>query len=292
MIIGSNDQFPIALSVSVYRLLLFAYPEEFRQEYGGDMLQVFRDYCLRDYRQSGPLGVLGLWAVTLLDLIKSVIEEHLHKETKMLNKNTLIRLSGWAMILGAITFLMLFIVNYLNINHPRLRPDAIYMSSGYILSLYVGPSLIAAGLLGLRARYGEGVGKAGKNILLIAAIAGPVCSLIGIFGADYAPWSAYVGIGSFLWGFFLWGPTIQMISLLTFGILALRSGPHPFWSGLPILTGAGFPIFLLSYNGLYSHNFPWYLMASVAIQFLAIIILGYTLQGNSQQKEVLVAAAD
>jgi len=291
MFIDTNDSFPISISISIYRFLMAAYPKAFRQEYEADMLQVFRDCLLRDYGQDGPYGVFRLWAVTLLDLVVSMIEEHLQKETKIMNKNTLIRLSGWAMILGGIAYLMLFIPNYLRLTNPLMHLPDIYLSIGYISSLYVGTFLITAGLLGLRARYGEDVGKAGKNILLIAAIAGPAGSLIGIFGADLAPWSAYYGIGSFLWSFFLWGPIFQMISLLIFGILALRSGPLPFWTGLPILAGAGFPIFLLSYNGIWIHRFPWYLMAGVAIQFLAIIILGYTLQGNSQQKEPMAAAA-
>ena len=92
---------PVRFSVGVYRLLLAAYPKAFRDEYGPHMVQVFQDLSIRAYRQNGSDGILRLWAITLFDLLKSVVEEHLQKETNM-NKSTFIRISGWSLILGAV----------------------------------------------------------------------------------------------------------------------------------------------------------------------------------------------
>ncbi|HJW91664.1 MAG TPA: hypothetical protein VJ436_13565 [Anaerolineales bacterium] len=58
----------VAISVAIYRLLLTFYPTRFRREYGSQMAQVFRDCCLRTYRQSGPPGMFALWAFTLFEL--------------------------------------------------------------------------------------------------------------------------------------------------------------------------------------------------------------------------------
>ena len=63
------------LSPRVYALLLFAYPAEFRREYGSQMTQVFRD-SHRDRRKAGKLGLLTLWLNTLADLIQSASNEH------------------------------------------------------------------------------------------------------------------------------------------------------------------------------------------------------------------------
>ena len=67
----------VSLSVRVYRLLLVTYPAKFKQEYGSQMLQVFGDYCAHVFRQNGAQGVFRLWAITLFDLVQSLIEEHL-----------------------------------------------------------------------------------------------------------------------------------------------------------------------------------------------------------------------
>jgi len=103
MIRKSQDITSVVFSVRVYQLLLNAYPTKFQQEYGSQMVQVFQDCCLRALRQGGTNGMVKLWAITLLDLIQSIVSEHMHKETDM-SKSQLIRFSGWAFILGSFSF--------------------------------------------------------------------------------------------------------------------------------------------------------------------------------------------
>jgi hypothetical protein len=50
----------------VYRLLLRAYPREFRSEYGGEMMLLFRD----DYRRRQAAD-LGFWVSTVCDVARS-----------------------------------------------------------------------------------------------------------------------------------------------------------------------------------------------------------------------------
>ena len=60
------------ISYRLYGLLLFAYPAEFRREFGNQMLQVFRD-CYRAEANAGSLP--NFWFRTLLDLASTAIKE-------------------------------------------------------------------------------------------------------------------------------------------------------------------------------------------------------------------------
>jgi len=67
----------IGASDWLYRLLLHAYPATFRECYGGEMAQVFRECCREAYRRRGAVGLAGLWARTLSDLVISAIDQHI-----------------------------------------------------------------------------------------------------------------------------------------------------------------------------------------------------------------------
>ena len=76
------------ISPRVYRILLLAYPAQFRREYGLQMAQVFRDSWRYQRRQQTRFGLLHLWLRTFLDLIQTVPHEHLHnlgKEKSIMN---------------------------------------------------------------------------------------------------------------------------------------------------------------------------------------------------------------
>jgi|GEM_PF-465440 len=60
----------------VYRLLLKGYPGEFREKYGADMAQVFRDRCRDESRRRGTWGLVVLSLHTLADLVRTVPAEH------------------------------------------------------------------------------------------------------------------------------------------------------------------------------------------------------------------------
>lgn len=59
-----------------YQMLLAAYPPHFRQEYGGEMRQVFLD-CWRSAAGQGNKALLKLWRRVLLDLFLTAPREHL-----------------------------------------------------------------------------------------------------------------------------------------------------------------------------------------------------------------------
>ena len=65
----SQEQRPLSAADRMYRLLLRLYPLDFRQRFGADMADFFRDRRLAARRSSGALGVARVWAHAIMDVI-------------------------------------------------------------------------------------------------------------------------------------------------------------------------------------------------------------------------------
>jgi len=284
-----KDNPTIVFSVKIYHVLLTAYPTKFRQEYGSHMLQVFRDCCLRAFRQSGTNGMLKLWAITLFDLLRSLIEKHLQRETYM-SKSKFIRLSGWSLMLGSVAF-FLFTLSALvesNFYDPYMRLNvSVFYNTELVLGLWSSMILLAVGILGLHARYGEQVGFAGKSFLLLGAIAGPTIGLLGVIGAV-----AKV----IIWAEFLLyaGNTVLLACLTIFGISVLHVKPLPRWNGLPFIAGIWFPVLLPSIMSANANGVPGSLILNIVkgtllLQSIALLMLGYMLQANMPEEPPAIA---
>ena len=59
----------------VYRILLIAYPKQFRQVYGEHMMQVFGDQCREARRNGGVAGLVRLGFCTILDVMVTALRE-------------------------------------------------------------------------------------------------------------------------------------------------------------------------------------------------------------------------
>jgi hypothetical protein len=66
----------LSISDTAYRVLLRVYPAAHRREYGLWMAQLFRDLCRDAVQQDGALGLVWLWARTLLDTARTALVEH------------------------------------------------------------------------------------------------------------------------------------------------------------------------------------------------------------------------
>jgi len=182
----------VTFSTTAYRLLLTFYPNRFRREYGPDMAQVFRDCCLKSYRQSGLPGMLSLWALTLFDWFKSVLDEQLNLDTEM-TRTKFIRLSGWGMVLAAVSLLLSFLPEaeiileglYQTFGAPATsaQHDLYQSLSEGVRSLPfpVAILLITLGLLGLFIGYGEQAGKTAKMALGIGVLGGAAGLVINVW---------------------------------------------------------------------------------------------------------------
>ena len=60
----ARSMLPYLLSTT-YRLLLLAYPADFRRQVGRDMSEVFDDLCVHEINTHGTAGLLRLSARTL-----------------------------------------------------------------------------------------------------------------------------------------------------------------------------------------------------------------------------------
>jgi len=65
----------LAISDGIYRLLLIAYPDDFRRRYGAEMAQVFHDSCRDAIARAGTASIAGVWLHTIGDLIVSALKE-------------------------------------------------------------------------------------------------------------------------------------------------------------------------------------------------------------------------
>ena len=64
----------VGISERVYRSLLRAYPREFRDEYGDEMVHCFRDLC-REARADGGWRLAALWGRTLPEVLSTAVKE-------------------------------------------------------------------------------------------------------------------------------------------------------------------------------------------------------------------------
>jgi hypothetical protein len=217
-----------------------------------------------------------LWALTLLDFIRSVFEQHLQKETDM-SKSMFIKWSGLAFTIGSFAFMSIL--------------------GGSVAGAVVSSILIAIGMLGLRARYGESVGSLGRNSLLIG-VAGmalvyasvPLLREVEIFYLqDIIP----VYLLPFA------GPAVLLTGLTVFGLVALNRKPLPQVNWLPLLAGIGYPVIYFSSfiyismnNGVWPEdgNFFSIVQFGLMVQFVALCILGLILQ-DGVTEEASVATA-
>ena len=270
----------IAVSVRVYQALLVAYPTKFQQEYGPHMLQVFRDCCLRTFRQGGTNGMVRLWAITLFDLVQSLVSEHTQKETFM-TRSKFIRLGGWSLMLGAVTLFIFLLGVTVDEN---VRPYRwVQTFTGFSNSLYIWatPVLLGIGLFGLRARYGDHTGGLGKNILLLGGIFGFVLTMIGLVTIETTEWG---------WLLFYGGSAFSLLCLAVFGFLAQQTKPLPRWNSLPIWAGLPFPLFFITLNLVEltgrqtSKELDLVLTIVVMLQCIALFMLGNILQGDAEEE--------
>jgi hypothetical protein len=279
--ISQRTKPPIVIfSVKVYQTLLRAYPTKFQQEYGSEMAQVFRDCCLRAIRQGGTNGMIRLWVVTLLDFVQSVISEHTHKETDMSNSQ-LIRFSGWAFILGSFAFVTIL-----------TGSDAVTFPGSVISAI-----LLAVGLSGLRARYGEQAGDLGRNILK-AGVIGMIlfCLVLALLGLavlvlpgirSQVESLAHAGLWLLMFG----GPVVVLLGLTLYGLTALRNKPMPRLNGLPFFSGIWYPAFyfflasyLFTHNGVYPTQYQTTFNLIFLTQFVALCVLGAILVSDTPQE--------
>jgi len=262
---STTDPQAVKLSASFYNLLLASYPTRFRQEYGPHMLQVFRDCCRKAYQTGGLSGMLWLWALTFFDFLQSIIEEHSQRGVYM-NKEKFIRLSGWALIVGAFAWVLGFAAGNIQEYNPYnaltrpLERYFQYLVGSEVILIPAALILILVGSLGLYLRYAGQAGRLGRSGLVIAIVEG-VIALVAYALMLFTKFE-------YFWFGLILGMLLTFGGIILFGVAALRNRLLPRWKLTPVITGfCG----ILSISGLS----PLFLLTGVGL-----FILGYLLQSD------------
>lgn len=192
-----------------------------------------------------------------------------------MSKSEFIKLSGLAFMAGSFA-----LATILTDSDPLAIPGSI-----------ISTILLAAGMLSLRAGYGERVGSIGRNILLISVI-GPIllCIVIASMAVIYRSGNltdAEVEARG-LWIVIFGGPAVILPGLTLFGLFALGSKPMPRLNWLPVFAGIWYPVFyfflagyLFTHNGLYPGQYQTAFNILHLIQFLALCALGAVLVSDA-----------
>ena len=195
-----------------------------------------------------------------------------------MSKPELIKKSGWAFIAGALAFATIL-----------TNSDPIAFPGSWISAL-----LLAAGLLNLRAGYGETVSRSGRNILLMGAVGAVLWDMVimtlivmassGILHATQAQ-------GQRFWIVVFGGPAVPLLALTLFGLNALRSKPISRLNWLSILAGIWYSavyfflfVYLISHNGVLPDQYWPVVKFTFAIQFFALCVFGASLVSNTSQE--------
>jgi hypothetical protein len=199
------------------------------------------------------------------------------KETDM-SKSRFIKFSGWVFILGSFSFATIL-----------SGSDQLQIPGSMISAV-----LLAAGMLSLRAGYGETVSRFGRNILLMGVVGTilwdmVIASLIVMSSSGILP--APQAQGERFWIVVFGGPAVALLALMLFGLTALRTKPMPRMNGLPILAGIWYPavysflfVYLISHNGVLPDQYWSAVKFTFVIQFLALCLLGFILVIDSPKE--------
>jgi hypothetical protein len=287
----------LLVSERLYGVLLSLYPKEFRAAYGQQMRLTFRDACRVAHHRDGTVGLLALWLPTLLDLIKSALEERARQGEITMSKARLIALAGPLTILVGSIWLVGSIGELL-LRLGQVREERFWdlflasWSFAFILSFV--PLLFA--LIGSRLRFHQAAGGPGRLglALSIAGCAGVIVSMLAhlLLGevapkpeVGDVPWVGYAAVASF-WS--VW------IGYILFGVDAQRYRLLPRWNLLPMLLGATIVL---------SFGFEWFGVPAIlpsqwatpslffSINGICLVLLGIVLKDSRQESQPTAASS-
>ena len=285
----------LILSTRLYQRLLSVYPFKFRQSYGGPMLQLFRDCSQRALYERGIVGLLTLLGQTLLDALKTAIEEHSQRGVEM-TKEKLTILSGWAFIVGGLSFFLGGLAGSRPEYHPSnfnsLGIDRIANEVTAPL-IFTSLLLISLGLLGILARFGPISSKLGRFFLAFGAVNGLVAAGAWVLVTIGIP----VITEENGWYLFMFCISAMFLGLGLWGIECLRQRYLARGNGFPLLASVWLPlIFLISgaYEAITGNWLPTPMNLDIVIfgvTSFSLVGLGYLLLTDSQAVSMISAAS-
>lgn len=219
----------VATSTRLYAALLWLYPRRFRETYGVELLQVFRD-CARDgYHRGGAWGLVQVWVGVLPDFLVSAAEQHAEEDSTVSLKILIGMLSGAGLIGGALWIL----VGAVSFLRPPGVPGGLYRDVEDLLPLFIsGVKLVSMGLVAVFLLPGRQWSLPYRLLMLVAAGGGLVTASVWEFLPDSADWMVLVV-----------GVMIQTACIALAGLGLLGQARSRVWGALLLTLGAALFVF-------------------------------------------------
>lgn len=219
----------LAVSGSLYGVLLGLYPRAFRREFGPQMAQAFRDCCRQAHGERGAVGILGLWGPLMGDLAVTALCERFAEVHHMfaLSRSVLVRAAGAAAVLGGALNLLGSVTHL----HGLARAAV----PGSIVCLIIGVLGLHALLWGREGRLGW-LGFILVGVGLTLGFIGMAGSALGVLRPN--PVAPIINTGEHA------GLVFIGAGMLLWGIVALQMKALGRWSVMPLVIG------LLSLTGI------------------------------------------
>lgn len=227
----------VTTSTRLYAALLQLYPKRFREAYGEELLQVFRD-CARDgHRSGGVWGVVRVWMGVLPDLFTTAAEQHAEEDATVSRKILGGTLSGFlvgvlsgAGLIGGALWILVGAVSFLR---PPGVPGGLYRDVQDLLPLYFsGVQLVSLGLIAVFLLPGRQWSMPYRLLLLVAAGGGQVTAMGWQFFGDTADWMVLMG-----------GILIQIAGIALAGLGLLQQVRSRTWGALLLTLAAAMLLF-------------------------------------------------
>lgn len=200
----------LSVSVRVYRALLVAYPNTFREHYETHMVQVFRDAFREAYRHNGMLGVIDLWLHTFVDLVFTALIERIAERSQYMFSPKIIVWGGIASAFGGLLWLLVAAA-YQN---EAIMPMALLLTLGGLIALYIrqGKQIGSLGWIGFA------LGILGTAMVVSLFVWGMITgNPFGIESSFLAALQYVLGIGLFGIGCILIGLRALQAEILSHG---------------------------------------------------------------------------
>lgn len=287
----------LRVSERVYRALLAVYPKQFRDAYGPQMAQVFRDLCREEIGRAGIAGLVVLWARAVLDLLSTAFTERSNMlvtsrgfVVPLVSSPKMIRWGGIAAVVGGVLGSaqeLLYILTFAQASPPAAGAyGTVYNLLGYLAGL-----LVVVGIFGLYAVVAHRSGRMASLGVLLACLSlvisvgffmylmleGSQGTLMGPGGGPTIPFIL-----------FQVGTLIELVGLLLLGVVVSRTRALGRWSILPLALGLLIPLlwalvaFLVtSYDALGDQGIGLAMIRLVLLVLRAPAAWGSGLQGTA-----------
>jgi hypothetical protein len=281
------------MSEQLYAALLYLYPEEFRAAYGQQMRLTFRDVCRVAYHQNGMGGLLALWLPTLLDLLKSALEERTRKGEITMSKERLMASAGPLTIVVGALMLVGPISDLVQLVRPRYTEtlweffhfQTAAMSVAVMIPAFTGTWLRFKEAAGGLGRLGLILNVAGCVTFCLALSADFLLDALHLLkhptGPNYAMAASIVSI---------------LIGHVLFGINALRYKLLPRWNATPLLVGLTTPLLgvlsVIIESALHVDRYQLELTIAPlqsSITGMCWVLMGIAMMGQRQAHEAVAA---